>query len=215
MRRLLTGLLGVTLLVSACGDDDGDDGSAVTSIPERSTTTSTTTTAPAVPPPDVIPEDVSLITEEYVEQVLNALYEVSLEAVELARAEGLVDQPSIERLESISSETYSVNAINSLLNLSSTGFAGLRDELSPVRSDVQDVLEASRSCVFVEVSFDTSGLTDTPPPAAAAVRTFARLLAASETGRDTSLNPSAWVLDSLPVTEDGSVPDEGCGGNES
>ncbi|HSP02734.1 MAG TPA: hypothetical protein VLR27_04490, partial [Acidimicrobiales bacterium] len=72
MRRLLHGLLGATLLLGACGGDD-DDGraAAITSIPEEtSTSTSSTTTEPRTVAPDVIPQDVDLITEEYVEQVL-------------------------------------------------------------------------------------------------------------------------------------------------
>ena len=68
-----TALLGATLLLGACGDDDDNgDRSAVTSIPDETTSsTSSTTTEPRTVAPDVIPQDESQITEEYVEQVLN------------------------------------------------------------------------------------------------------------------------------------------------
>lgn len=212
MRRLLTGLLGATLVLGACGGDDGgdDDAAAVTSIPDDTTSTTTSTTEPEVPPPDVIPSDPSLITEEYVEQVLDALYEVSLEAIELARAEGVVDEPSLSRLEATNSEATTTDAINSLLATSSTNFDGFRQDLEPVRSNVLEVIDRDRACIFVEVEFDTSGLLVEPPPVPSGARTFARLLPASEAQRAGGLNPTAWVLDVLPATEDGSLPPDRC-----
>jgi hypothetical protein len=209
MRRLLTGLLGVTLLVSACGDDDDGDRSAVTSIPERSTTTSTTTTAPAVPPPDVIPEDVSLITEEYVEQVLNALYEVSLEALLLAREEGLVDQPSIELAESIRTPEHALEAVNSLIEIAAEGFPGYRENPGPTTADVRDVIIATNACVFAEVEFDSSETIEEPAPPPPELRAFVELRTASSEQR-TSGNPTAWVVAGLPTTLDGTVPPSGC-----
>ncbi|HEU5083156.1 MAG TPA: hypothetical protein VFU14_07445, partial [Acidimicrobiales bacterium] len=100
MQRLLTGLLGVSLLLAACGDDDADDDrAAVTSIPDETPTTSTTTTEPETVAVDVIPQDTSLITEDYVEQVLDALYEATLEATRLTRTAGVVDEPAIRIIE--------------------------------------------------------------------------------------------------------------------
>lgn len=210
MRRLLTGLLGVTLLVSACGDDDDGDRSAVTSIPERSTTTSTTTTAPAVPPPDVIPQDVSLITEEYVEQVLNALYEVSLEAVELARAEGVVDQPSISLIEATSSAEVALQRTNDLIASATSGFEGVQEAPGPMVFEVVDLIDAGRDCVLVEVRTDSSQLL-VDPYQPDGLREFVRLYPAAEEQRQSGLNPTAWVVDQFPVTLDGSAPQLECG----
>jgi len=209
MRRLLTGLLGATLLLGACGDDGPDDDrAAITSIP-ADTTTSSTTTEPRVPPVDVIPQDPALITEEYVENVLNALYEVSLEAVVIARSDGIVDQPSIRLVEAINSPATRLEAINSLLNLASTGFAGLQEDLSPVRADVLDVIDRDRDCVFVEVAFDSSGLTGESRDVPEQARTFAKIVPAAP-DQIAEGNPTAWALDALPATEDGSVPSETC-----
>ena len=210
MRRLLIGLLGATLVLGACGGDDDDGSAAVTSIPDETTTSSTTTTEPPVPPVDVIPQDVSLITEEYVENVLDALYEVSLEAIELARAEGVVDQPSIQRVEAINSEATATEAINSLLNASAGGFDGFQQDPEPVRANVQEVIDRTPICVLVDVRFDTSGLVRDAQPLPDGVRTFAMLVPATEEQRASGLNPTAWTLDQLPVTEDGSVPAERC-----
>jgi len=205
MRRLLTGLLAMALLLGACGDDDAGDDSAVTSIPDE-TATSSTTTEPPVPPIDVIPSDPSLITEEYVEQVLDALYEVSLEAIELARAEGVVDQPSIDRLEATSSEQLALTRINGLIADASAGFPDYPQVLKPVDATVLDVIEAGGSCTLVEADFDSSGIT-TRPSNSEGFRVFARLLPANEEQRSSGLNPTAWVLDGLPATDDGTVPD--------
>lgn len=210
MRRLLHGLLGATLLLGACGGDDGGDRSAVTSIPDETSSTSSTTTEPRTVAPDVIPQDESLITEQYVEQVLDALYEVSLEAVEHTRSAGVVDEVTIELIESINSERQARDALNSLMEAASRGFAEFRDDLSPATADVSSVIHGDSECVFAEVRFDSSGLLTELPPVPSNGRTFARLVAASEEQRSSGHNPTAWVIDGLPATDDGTVPSESC-----
>jgi hypothetical protein len=210
MRRLLTGLLGATLLLGACGnDDDPGDRAAITSIPDDTTTSSTTTTRPAVPPVDVIPSDPALITEEYVENVLNALYEVSLEAVELARVEGVVEEPSLRLLEATTAEGSTTQRINDLLALAAGGFAGLRDDPEPLTFVVIALSEASPTCIVAEVRTDTSGLVEEVSDADG-LREFVRIYPATEAQVATSLNPTAWVLDQFPVTFDGTDPGLRC-----
>ncbi|HEX4903650.1 MAG TPA: hypothetical protein VFV42_12610 [Acidimicrobiales bacterium] len=209
MRRLLTGLLGLALLSGACsGDDDDGDRAAVTSVPEQ-TTTSSTTTEPEVPPVDVIPQDVSLITEEYVENVLNALFDVDLEAVKMARSEGVVDKPAIQLLEATTSAETALQRINDLIDLSVGGFEGMSEDPSALTFEVREVLSASQLCMFAEVVVDSSGMfpaSQVPDGA----REFVRLLPATEEQLTTGLNPTAWALDEMPVTLDGSVPEERC-----
>jgi len=207
VRRLLTGLLGATLLLGACGDDGGDDRAAATSIPDETSTSSTTTEARG-PPPDVIPRDVSLITEEYVEQVLDALYEVSLEAALLAREAGVVDRPTIELIEATSSETSALERINGLIDEAAAGFVDYQPDPRPVDAVVLEVVEASETCIFAKVDFDSSGMVTTPDETTG-FEIFARLRAATEEQRASGKNPTAWVLDGLPASNDGSVPD-GC-----
>lgn len=209
MRRLLTGLLGLALLSGACsGDDDDGDRAAVTSVPEQ-TTTSSTTTEPEVPPVDVIPQDVSLITEEYVENVLDALFEVSLESLELARAEGLVDTPSISRLEATTTSDLAIQRINDLIALAGSGFEGIRADPRPMTFSVLELMEARTDCIFAEVQTDVSGfLVESADPEGA--RDFVRLRPATEEQIGTKLNPTAWALDQFPVTLDGSVPTDRC-----
>jgi hypothetical protein len=208
MRRLLTGLLGASLLLGACGGNDDDDRSLVTSIPEQ-TTTSTTTTTPPVPPPDVIPDDPALITEEYVEQVLNLLFEVSFDAAEIARHAGIVDSDAIARLEATSTQTSAAQRIDDLVELTVLDFDGIRDDPSPIRLQVVTVLEVTPECVFAEVLTDSSGfLIDAYSPEG--TRDFVRLHPADEGQQSSGLNPTAWALDEFPVTLDGTVPDARC-----
>ncbi|MFP5576752.1 MAG: hypothetical protein ACLGIZ_00785, partial [Acidimicrobiia bacterium] len=167
----MTALLVAGLLLGACGDDD-DSGerAAVTSIPDDTTTSSTTTTEPRTVAPDVIPQDESQITEEYVEQVLNELYAVANEALRLSMEAGLVDEPSIDLIEATSSATTAAEDINALLDLSRRNFEGFRNDPEPLRADVLDVIEASSECVFAEITVDRSGSLSEPPARDPAVR---------------------------------------------
>jgi hypothetical protein len=156
----------------------------------------------------VIPTDTSLITEEYVEQVLDALYEVSLQAVLAAREAGDLVELSIRLLEATSTPESAANRITSLADDIVNGFADYHPEPQPVDADVIAVLEASSDCILAEAKFDSSGMVTTPD-STAGFRIFARLSAATVDQRSTGLNPTAWVLDELPATDDGSIP-SGC-----
>lgn len=211
MRRLLHGLLGATLLLGACGSDDDDDRSAVTSIPEETTSpTSSTTTEPRTVAPDVIPQDESQITEEYVEQVLNELYVVSLQSFVVARDAGLVEERALALIEATNSGSVYEQQVNDLLALASTNFDGMRAEPTPVRASVANVLDSSLACAVAEVTTDSSGLMTTPIPTDVNERSFVRILAASDSQQQAGLNPTAWVFDEFPVTFDGSVPNLSC-----
>jgi hypothetical protein len=211
MRRLIHGLVGLCLLLTACGDDDTDDDlSAVTSVPDETTSTTTTTTEPRTVAPDVIPQDVSLITEDYVEQVLNELFGVALEALLAARSEGLVEERSLALIEATHSDDVFEQQVNDMISFARTGFEGVKDSPSPLAVTVVELLDVSRRCVVAEVTTDASGLMDEPPPPEPNERDFIRLLPASSEQVATGLNPTAWVLDQFPVTLDGSAADLGC-----
>jgi hypothetical protein len=208
MRRLLTGLLGASLLLGACGGNDDDDRSLVTSIPEQ-TTTSTTTTTPPVPPPDVIPDDPALITEEYVEQVLNLLFEVSNETLLATMDAGLVTAEVIDLIDATSPDSRAADDVNELIRLSAQDFPGIRPRPDPLVASVDQVLEASSACIFAEVTLDDSGVLETPTNFQG-TRTFARLLPATQQQAATGLNPTAWVLDDLPADLERGVPNRRC-----
>jgi hypothetical protein len=211
MRRLLTALLGATLLVGACGGDDTGDQSAVTSIPdERSTSSSSTTSEPRTVAPDVIPQDVSLITEEYVEQVLNELLAVAGDALRQTVAARLVEERAIELIEATSSADTVTDDLNELLDIASSGFEGIKEEPTQLRAVVLNVLERGNDCVFAEIELDRTGVVEGEIRAEPGVRTFVKLLPATEEQRASGQNPTSWVTDGLPTTTDGLVPSNVC-----
>jgi len=212
MRRLLHGLLGATLLLGACGgDDDDSDRAAVTSIPEETTSsTSSTTTEPRTVAPDVIPQDESQITEEYVEQVLDELFRVSRDALVHTREATLVDETTIELLESIYTKDQAREAINGLIEIAFGDFANFQADPQPATADVLELIDRHRECVFAEVRFDSSGLVTNFQALPDHVRGFVHLLPATEANRAPGHNPTAWVIAALPATEDGTVPAETC-----
>ena len=211
MRRLLHGLVGLSLLVSACGDDDGgDDLAAVTSVPDETSTSTTTTTEARTVAPDVIPQDESQITEEYVEAVLNELFGVSLEALLAARQAGVVEERALALLEATNSDTTFPQEVNDLSDLAFAEFEGIKPEPTALVLSVVSLLEAMPTCVIAEVTVDSAGLLASPAEPEPEERDFIRLLPAKEVQRASGLNPTAWVLDEFPVTLDGSVPDLTC-----
>lgn len=210
MRRLLTALLGASLVLGACGDDDNGDQAAVTSIPDETSTSTTTTTEPRTVAPDVIPTDESQITEEYVEGVLNDILAASLEATRHTREIGLVDEITIGIIESLNSEERATQALNSLAEAAVGDFAGFNENLQPAKATVSEVIAASPECVFAEVVFDNAGFLKESQPLPENVRGFARLVPATDEQLSSGRNPTAWIIDALPATEDGSVPPDTC-----
>ncbi|HAS09968.1 MAG TPA: hypothetical protein DCS55_05515 [Acidimicrobiaceae bacterium] len=215
MRRLLHGLLGATLLLGACGgDDDDSDRAAITSIPEETTSsTSSTTTEPRTVAPDVIPQDESQITEEYVEQVLDALHEVSLDTIVAAKEAGLVEERALELLTATSSDGVFEQRVNDLIDLAANGFPGLKAEPGALDISVVELHEIAPSCVVAEVTTDASRLVESPRPVDSNERSFVRILPATDEQLSSGLNPTAWVLDEFPVTLDGSMADLSCEGH--
>lgn len=208
MQRLLTALLSASLLLGACGGDDSDgDSGAVTSIPDETTSTSpsSTTTEPRTVAPDVIPPDETLITEEYVEQVLNELFAVSGEALQGTMEAGLVEEHAIALIEATSSEGTVPDDLNELTELASSGFQGIRANPRPLRADVLRVLVGRPDCIAAEIALDRSGVIEGEIAEEPGVRTFAKLIPATEEQRSSGRNPTAWVTDGMPTTTDGSI----------
>ena len=210
MRRHLTALLVLGLVLGACGGDDDDDRAAVTSIPEETTTSTTTTTEPRTVAPDVIPTDESQITEEYVEDVLNELFSVAGAALAATMEAGLVEETAIALIEATSSASTTDDDLNELIDLASTGFEGIKPEPSALRAEVLEILLREPDCVVAEIELDRSGIVEGGSVDEPDARTFARLVPASEEQRASGKNPTAWVTDGLPTTMDGSVPQGLC-----
>lgn len=199
--------LTVALAIASCsGNDDGS--AAVTSIPDETTTSVTTTSEPDTVAPDIIPNDVSLIDEAYVEGVLNALAVTNADVLSLTREAGLVTEDVIAMVDATSSEADAIESINSLARLAREGFDRYSPELTPATYEVLDLLTATDECIVVEVTVDRSGLFVKPPSDPPPGRTLLELLPATEQQRASGLNPTAWVVDSAPVVREGDpLPD--------
>ena len=208
LRPVTVALLTLSLIGAACsGDDDPEDMSAVTSIPEEESTSSTTT-EPRTVDPDVIPDDESLITEEYVESVLTALETVNQQAFELTRSEGVVTEDVIALVTDTSTGPRAVSAINSLSDLAASGFTPYKDDPDPVVYDVVEIHTATATCIVAFVDIDFSGAFRDAPPEPPSGRPTMELLPATEEQRASGRNPTAWVVDETPVVEDdGDMPD--------
>ena len=206
VRGCIGGLLALSLLAGACSDDEPDR-SAATSIPDETSST-TTTTEPETVAPDVIPDDESLITEDYVESVLNALETADHRAFIAAREEGVVGDTAIQILTATGTEPDAARGINSLADLAREGFPGYAPSPRPAEFSVKELLEASSTCVLAVVEIDSSSYFLEPPPDPPPGRTIVELLPATPAQRESGHNPTAWVVDSIPVIADGdTLPD--------
>ena len=197
IRGCLGALLAFTLVATACSDDDDADTSAITSIPDDTTST-TSTTEPRTVAPDVIPDDESLITEDYVQGVLNGYSESALDAFLATRAAGGADEIAIGIVDATSTEPHAVERINSLADVAFEGFAGYRSDPGPIRYDVQSVTIATRTCIVAAILLDSSALLEKPVEASQSEgNLLIELLPATQEQRSGGLNPTAWVIDSL------------------
>jgi hypothetical protein len=206
VRGCIGGLLALSLLAGACSDDEPDT-SAVTSIPDDASST-TTTTEPETVAPDVIPDDESLITEDYVEGVLNALETADHRAFLVVREEGVVGQSAIQILNATGTERDAARGINGLADLAREGFPGYAPNPKPAKFLVKELLKASQTCVLAVVEVDSSSYFIEPPADPPPGRTVVELLPATSSQRESGHNPTAWVVDSIPVIADGDeLPD--------
>lgn len=203
MWRMLTGAtITLGLLAGACSGDDAPDTSAVTSIPDDTTTSSTTTTEPDTVAPDVIPADESLITEEYVQGVLDGLAQASLDAVLATKAAGVTDARAIEIANATGTTPQALRDINELTELARNDFAAYRPQPGPVSFTIEELKVARADCILAAVDLDLSKLfadPPEPPPGQPVIE----LLPATDEQRSTGLNPTAWVIDSLPIITSG------------
>lgn len=195
-------VLAAALVLAGCAGDDAAVDPAVTSIPDDTTST-TTTTEPDTVAPDIIPADESLITEEYVEGVLTALERQNRVSSKLTREAGVVGEDTIEILFAIGTEPNAIEGVNSLAELARQGFEGYREDPDPVIYEVIELVEARSTCIVAVVEIDASGIFVDPPEAPPPGDLMVELLPASEEQRASGLNPTAWVIDSIPLVGPG------------
>ena len=210
LRPVVVAILTLALIAAGCSGDDEPDLSAVTSIPDEQPS-STTTTAPRAVAPDVIPDDQALITEEYVEGVLTALFQASGDAIRESIEAGMLTQQTIDTIDATHTVEASVGQVENLVDAELDGFARYRPDPGHVRAQVIDLFEVHTDCIVAEVSIDASELL-VDPPLSSGLRTALRLVPAEQEQRATGLNPTAWVIADTLVTDDGGAPELPCEG---
>jgi hypothetical protein len=151
-------------------------------------------TEPADGDPYAIPEDG--IDEEYVERVLNAIFEVNREALEItleSEPGGLAPFEAEERLRAIYGGTYGAASLVGYNELASSG--AQRDVFvqapGAVTSRVEQVIAADSRCIIAEHSLDFSLVLREPGQP----RTEYVALAWKDPETDPeALNPTPWVV---------------------
>lgn len=144
----------------------------------------------------VIPDE---ITPEYVEAVLAELEQLYADAL---RELMLAGEPTIEvtdRLGSAFSEPQYQARLEELLEIyrEEPEILADPDEMRPRTHRVVEVLEYTRSCIYVETIADGSGITTLDlSPSTAFV-----LLGPPDVERPGNRSPTPWVIDSLPLGE--------------
>lgn len=193
-------LLVAMLSLSAC--TDSNDGTADPTVPTAAGTTATS----ATPDVSVIPQS---IDEAYLNAVLAALDEVDGEATRIIVATKRFPPEAANLLNAIySDERFQVQADAWFEALGEDPELGsIKAEPGNRRTEVQRIITASHSCVWMAVERDhsASSVTQSPP------RTeYIALRPLDESNDRAGQNPTAWMITADGFNEDGSEPGNQC-----
>ncbi len=188
------------MTLAGCGDDEPEDPFAATTTAPIllgedavSTTTTATTTPPTVPPlgadPFAVPADDSVITEVYVEAVLNELSQLNGDALRITFAEGLVTMEALTILENVyTPDEYQIQ-VNILVEDSNAGLPGVTDTPGDRRYTVEELLVTRTDCIAAVVTTDFSAVVvNASPPRQSHLE-----LRRGESRLD-DLNPTVWQI---------------------
>jgi hypothetical protein len=132
-------------LASACAGDGGAD-------PTSTTRKHATSTSTAAVDPSVIPDDPRDITAAYVDAVLAELMKVDGDALRLTVRAGAVPSEAVALLDSAYSTELAARRANDLSALVRDPESGLRKPPGDLRVTVDEVITATKSCVFVRAT---------------------------------------------------------------
>jgi hypothetical protein len=186
-------------LLAACssGSDDAD-GATTTERP--TTTEAETTTTTSAPDPFTVPDDPADIDEAYVEAVLAELEHINGDALRLAVSEGL--SPEVrELIESANAFDQAAREIETMVQLSITGFEGVAAPPGDVVLDVQSILVASATCIAADVVEDYRPV---GPEGVSGVRTRIELVSSEGS------NPTPWRFSLRHALEAEEAPPSPC-----
>ena len=119
-----------------------------------------------------------------------------------------MDEKAIAIVDATSTKPYAIERINSLSELVSGGFERFQENPGPTRYIVHEVITGTTECLVVSVEVDSSDFVKEPSTDRPPGETMIELLPAAPDQRDSGLNPTAWVVDSIPlVTAQDALPD--------
>ena len=198
MRRAVgaVGVAAAALIAASVGACSGGAGGDDASRPDATLTTAsstTTTSTTALLDPFAIPADPADIDEEYVQGVVDALYEVDAAAAELILTSRSVS-PEAQR---ILASVYE----GEVLDLELQGWANLlgrpgsvesfRPGKHSLRHSLEDVLGRSETCLFVTATRSYEDVSVDPPQNQ---RVFLGLATKDVTDDPDGLNPTPWMV---------------------
>jgi hypothetical protein len=192
-------------LVGAGGETEGssDDGAVEEGSGSGETGAADETGAaqePGVEDPYAIPEDG--IDEAYVEKVLEAIFEVNREALNLTLESepGLLPAAAEDRLRSIYRGAYGARQYASLNEIARDvdARAVFRGKPGALQVEVAQLVAVEPTCVVVERIADFQAVLVDPPPVR---RDFVVLALRPDGDQDRTLNPTPWALADAAIDE--------------
>ena len=203
MRRTLA-LLSALLLAGGCSDG-GEPPPPAATVPSSEVPTSSTEPAPD---PAVIPDDPAEIDEEYVQAVVDELFEVDAKATEIFVTTKTLDERALDYLEAIYTDDESLRQADVWVQTLARGSDTLLP--GPLINDVTRMIHRSTDCIYVEVEVDYSQTTTRDVPASLS---YLGLTPKQQTDDPNGLNPTAWMLFMDGTNADGSEPENPCEGH--
>lgn len=180
--------------VADSGDTEGAGEDEVADGPTEATEQPDDATETAEGDPYAIPEDG--IDEEYVERVLNAIFEVNREALAItleSEPGGLAPFEAEERLRAIYGATYGAAALHGYNEIAASADQRelFLENPGAATSRVVEVLSADSDCLIVEHSLNFSAVLREPGE----LRTeFVALARTSLEADADALNPTPWMV---------------------
>ncbi len=196
MRRLaVVGMLVVGLVVgAACGGGDDEPLGPTATVPQATTTTN----------PYAVP---AVIDEAYVNRVLAGLDQVFGDAVRIVVASRTFPTDAARRVEAVYAGNVRLAVLGSISDAANSRLDNFEQPPSNQRTTASDLLMATPTCIFTEISRDYSGVTtDDDPP----VTQWAVLRRAENFDTPGGHNPTGWVYVFDGVDQDGSAPEDPC-----
>jgi hypothetical protein len=189
----------LVLLGALAGCSSGDDAAAPTATLGTAPPVPTTTDPYAVPP---------VIDEAYVNRVLEGLDAAVGDVVRMVVREGGIPPEAVDRLKALYVGEFLQIQLDLLSNDVRENFSQYRLHLGNKRTEVQELITRSQSCIFARVNRDYSAVAARPNPNVTVQ--WVSLKRSEVTPDSDAYNPTPWVYTYDGFQRDGSAPPNPC-----